>query len=316
MPPGHEYPITPPPADTVAEPVKKSWVHRHPYLASSVAVIALLGLALSILATRTGVGANQSGDNWVGAGSVFFTGGQRLTETERLRAQDVVKQQSEQADLGYIPIASPLEGTGAEEPSFGNDLTALLAQLVQPAAGNEGNTNVETSSAFSFIPQGLISIANTERQPTPEADALHTYGNDIGTYIQGFESMHSNSAQILKDHAEDRGNADKAAKVDQLGYELAALGRDLNLLETVPEDVKAAHSALSTSYRLVGTNLTKIAATKTDEEFLDAINAYNASVEGLSKRFFVLVGIFSANNVTFSSSEPGSIFMFNPTFTF
>ena len=90
----------------------------------------------------------------------------------------------------------------------------------------------------------------------------------------------------------------------------------MNLLTTVPEEAKAAHSALATSYRIVGTNLTKIAATKTDEEFLTAVNTYNTGVEGLSKRFFVLVGIFAANNVTFSSSEPGSIFMFNPTFTF
>lgn len=316
MPPGHEYPVTPPPPpETPVEIETKGWVHRHPYLAAAVAVLALLFVIVSIIAARSGVGANENGNNWVGAGSVFFTGGQRLTESERLKAQEVVKQQSQETELGYIPIASPLEGTGVEE-GFGNDLTALLAQLVQPAAGQQGTVNVQASSAFSFIPQGFISVDSVDRQKTPEAEALHAYGNEVGTYIQGFEAMHSNSAQILKDHAEERGNAEKAAKVGQLGYEFAELGRDLNLIATVPDEVKAAHSALATSYRILGTNLTKVAATKTDEEFLEAVNAYNPSVEGLSKRFLVLVGIFAANNVTFSSSEPGSIFMFNPTFTF
>lgn len=317
MPPGHEYPISPPPqTETVGTAEKRGWTHRHPYLAATIAVASLACIFLSVLTTRSGVGANENGRNWVGAGSVSFTGGRNTTESERLKAEETVKQLSHETELGYIPIASPIEEADAGG-KYSNDLTALLAQLVQPTSGKTPlETSAETPNSFSFIPQGLISIANPERQLTPEAEALKTYGNTIGAHIQGFESMHSNSAQILKDHAEDRENTEKAERVSRLGYDIAELGRDLTLITDVPDIAKAAHSALATSYRIVGTNLTKIAATKTDEEFLGAINTYNASVEALSKRFFVLISIFTANSVTFSSSEPGSVFMFNSTFAF
>lgn len=314
MPPGHEYPIAPPPVEAAAtQEEKASWVHRHPFIAGGVAVVALAVIGISIVAARTGVEGDQSNNNWVGTGSIFSGGRQETTETARLQAQEAVKQQSQEAELGYIPVT--INSEGGEEQSFGNDLTALLAQLVQPQ-GTSTSVSMETSSAFSFIPQGLISTKSPGKKLTPEEEALRSYGNEVGTFIQGFETMHGNSPQILKDHAEDRGNPEKAARVNQLGYEMAELGRDLNQLQTVPPIAAAAHAAFATTYRQVGTNLTKIAATKTDEELLDAINTYNTSVESLSKRYFVLIGVFSANNVTFSSDEPGSVFMFNPTFSF
>lgn len=314
MPPSHEYPITPeaPPAE--APVARKGWVHNHPYLATSITVAALLVLLFFIVAARTGVHGSASGNNWVGAGSVFFTGGRTLTQAERMSAEAIVKQQSPKTELGYIPIPTPnADGTSAED--FANDLGKLLLELsVQPNTPAPAQT--ETGSGYSLIPHGLISVASGAKQRSPEAEVLFVYGNEVGTYIQGFESLHLNSVQMMKDHAEDRGNADKAANVDRLGYEMAELGRDLNQLQTVPADIKAAHAALATSYRLAGTNLTKVAAAKSDEEFLGAINTYNASVESLAKRFLVVVGIFSANEVSFSSSDPGSIFMFNPTISF
>ena len=314
MPPGHQYPIAPeaPPAEA---PVgKKGWVHSHPYLATSIAAISLLIILFFVVAARTGVGGSTSANNWVGAGSVFFTGGRTLTQAERMSAEAIVKQQSPKTALGYIPIPAPnADGSGAED--FANDLGKLLFELsVQPNAPI--STPAETSSGYSLIPQGLISVSTGAKQRSPEAEVLFTYGNEVGTYIQGFESLHLNSVQMMKDHAEDRQNADKTSHVDRLGYEMAELGRDLGQLQTVPADIKAAHAALATSYRLAGTNLTKVAATKTDEEFLGAINTYNASVESLAKRFLVIVGIFSANEVSFSSSDPGSIFMFSPTLSF
>lgn len=314
MPPGHEYPIAQQPLEADTTPTEKaSWVHRHPYVAGTIVIIALGIIGVSIVVTRTGVQGDQSSGNWVGTGSIFSGGRQETTAAARLQAQEAVKQQSQETELGYIPVT--INTGGGEEQSFGNDLTELLAQLVQPQGTSTG-VSMDTSSAFSFIPQGLISTKTPGKKLTPEEEALRTYGNEIGTLVQGFETSHGNSPQILKDHAEDRGNAEKAARVDQLGYQMAELGRDLGQVQAVPASIAAAHAAFATTYRQVGTNLTKIAATKSDEELIDAINTYNASVESLSKRLSVLIGVFSANNVTFSSDEPGSVFMFNPTFSF
>jgi hypothetical protein len=119
--------------------------------------------------------------------------------------------------------------------------------------------------------------------------------------------------QILRDHAEDRTNPDKIAAVRRMGVDLAQLGLDLLGIQQVPASVAASHKAYATAYRILGTNLTKIADSQTDAEFLEAITTYNTSVEGVTKRFLLLVAVFSTNNVSFSSSDPGSMFMFNPS---
>ena len=315
MPPSHEYPIAPTPvAEVVAAtpPVeKKGWVHRHSYLTAALGTFFLIVLVVLIVAARSGVSGSDNANNWVGAGSVFFTGGRNLTQEDRMKAETAVKQQSPETQLGYIPLPTNAATAGGND--FGNDLTALLAQLTQPTKTSAGGgVDASVGSAFSFIPQGFISTNSSGKKLTRDQEALQAYGNELGTYIQGYESLHGNSAQMLKDQAEDRTNSDKAMQVKNLGYDMAALGRDMLQMTELPDSVKAAHQALATSYRIAGTNLTKIPDAKTDQEFLDAIAGYNESVESLSKRFFVMVGIFSANNVTFSSSDPGSIFMFNP----
>lgn len=304
MPPEHEYPV--PPTPESAESSQGGWVHRHPYLATTITVGTLLIFLGSIVASRLGVVGTQSNGNWVGTGSIFSGSDQQAIEAARLRAEEAVKRGSANVEVGPIPITVP---TTEGETETEIDFVELLASLIQPR--NATNTvSIDVSSAFSFIPQGLVSTSNLETKRTPTQEALHSYGNEVGTLIQGFESSHTNSVPILKDHAEDRGNAAKAKEVDNLGYALAAFGRDLGQLQNIPPEAAAAHSALATTYRQVGTNLTKVAATTNDEQFLEAVNIYNASVESLSKRFFVLVSVFTANNVTFSPSEPGSVFMF------
>jgi hypothetical protein len=306
MPPSHQYPFTPTPEPAPIS-AKKGWVHRHPYVTAAIGAVALVILALAIVAARAGVSVGGAPTNWVGAGSVFFTGGRNLTESQRLTAEEIIKLRSPDTQLAYIPIQT--QGQGSGETDFGNDLAKLLSLLTQPQ-GTSSVTSVDVQSAFSFIPTGFISIDSPQRL-SREAEVIKAYGNDIGTYIQGYESMHLNAPQILKDQAEDRTNPEKALNVKNLGYDMAALGRDLLQMQEVPKEAQAAHKALATSYRIAGTNLTKIADSTTDQQFLDAITVYNASAEALAKRFFALASIFSAHNVTFSSSEPGSVFMFN-----
>ena len=285
-------------------------MHRHPYLTTILGVASIVLLAGMIVAARSGVSQGGTATNWSSAGNIFSTGDRAKLGTKSQSAQDIIKQYAPDTPLGYIPISAPTSDgdTHVANADFGNDLTKLLAYLAQPRATS--SVDVSVSSAFSYIPSGLIST-DFQTKLSPEASALKEYGNSVGALIQAYENTHPSAVQILKDQAEDRTDPEKSSRVYQLGFDMAALGRDLLEMENVPKDVQAAHAALGTSYRIAGTNVTKIAEAKTDKEFLDAVLAYNTSVEALSKRFFVIVGIFSANNVTFSSSDTGSVFMFS-----
>ena len=241
-----------------------------------------------------------------------FAGGNRsLTPEERIKAQEIVKQQSPDTKLGYIPLPATIDTTAQTDTANPNDdFAKLLSQITQPTGSAPPSANT-TLGAYSFIPTGLITVDTNTRTRSPADDELFTYGNTVGSYIQSFESMNSNAAQILKDQAEDRTNPDKTDAIRRMGVAYAGLGRDLNLVDPVPAGAKAMHSAYATSYRILGTNLTKIATATTDKEYLDAIGTYNDSVDGLTKRFLALVALFAAHNITFSSSDPGSIFVFN-----
>lgn len=309
MPPGHEYPVasaTPqPPA-----PPKHGWVHNHPYLATAVAAGALFILVGAVVAERSGVASSTGANNWVGASGIFSGGARTAPSSERISALETLRNRAPDTALPYIPL--PAQNDGGSTENFGN-LNELLSLLTTPPSG--GTTGVDASASFAVLPQGLVSLSSPPKL-SAEQQVLYQYGNDVGNIIQSYDSMHTNSIQILKDQAEDRGNAQKAAAVKQLGYDMALLGRDLLDMGSIPPSMKSAHDAFATSYRIAGTNLSKIPDAADDKAFVDAITTYNASIEALSKRYIVLVQLFSSNNVTFSSSDPGSIFMFNSSPSF
>lgn len=303
-----------PPFETPPAPARESLVDRiekHPYLLSAIAAILLLLIGLAVLLQRVGTSASSFGNAWQGAGGMFSANA-RVRETgPALSAEQTVKDKSPEAQLGYIPIAKPLAGLTDETSEEPSDLAALLLSLSRPASPTPGQ-QAPTESAFSFIPSGLISTSSPLRRRTPLQDSIHNYGNVAGGVIQSFEDMYPGAPQLLKDHAEERTNAEKAKKLEDLGIAYARLGVDLLQIPDVPEEMKKAHTAYATTYRILGTNLTKIAKTTDDNAFLDAIAVFNASSEDLTKRFLVIIGLFSAHDVTFSSDEPGSVFMFNP----
>ncbi len=303
------------PDEISSPPIQKrgGWVHSHPYLASTIAVGALLFFGIFLFIQRIDVAPSDSSGAWGGAGGLFFNG-LRAASQYRPTGADVTKLQSPKQSFSYIPIQSASSNTQETDAMPNEDIMTLLSQLVQSDqnAGTAVQADGTMPDAYSFIPQGLISTDTPVKKRTPAEDALFSYGNEIGTYIKSFEDTHQNLPQILKDHAENRTSAEKTAAVKNLGMDLAQLGRDLLDLTDVPSSASAAHKAYATTYRIVGTNLVKISETASDEEFLNAITAYDTSVEDLTKRFLFLVALFGANNVTFSSSDGGSIFMFSP----
>lgn len=294
-------------------PGKNSWLHRHTYLAITITIGGMVVLGTAIVIQRTDVNAANSSGAWGGAGGMFF-GAIKNALPGGPSVEDVVRLQSPQDSYAAIPIYTP-SSQDPEKPSGIDDIATLLAQLVQrvPVTASSSVTTPEPDT-FSFIPQGLISTEPSivQKQRTPDQEKLFSYGNRVGTYIKGFEDTHFGSAQILKDHVEDRTNPDKIRALKILGTDMQRLGVDLGNLADIPESVANPHRVYGNAYYAAGGNLLLIADTTTDEEFVNAITKYNAIIERLSSQFQLLTAIFGANEVTFSSSDPGNIFMFNP----
>jgi hypothetical protein len=298
------------PAPMSSAPVKESWVHRHPYLATSVGIGGLLVLGMALVVQRTDVDPSRSSGAWGGAGGMFF-GTIKNALPGGPTADDIVRLQSPQDSYAAIPIYAPSQDD-PEKASGVADITALLAQLVQHTPVTASSNEPTAPDSYSFIPQGLISTEPVKKVRTAAQENLFDYGNDVGTFVKGFEDTHYGSAQILKDHVEDRTNPDKIRALKILGQDLQQLGVDLRTVPNVPEEAKGMHRIYANAYYAVGGNLVLISETTTDEEFVNAITKYNSLVEALSTQFQLLVVLFGTNEVTFSSSDPGNIFMFSP----
>ena len=291
---------------------KKEWVHGHPYLATIVGVGGLLILGSILVIQRTDVVPSNSSGAWGGAGGMFFNG---IRAATAYRPNiDIARYQSPQDSVAFIPIFTPsVQSEETDENTPADDsIIALLSLLVQSnqTSGPAGGGEEAPPDSYSFIPQGFVSAETPTKKRTPLQESLFSYGNQVGTYVKGYEDMHYGTAQILKDHIEDRANPQKITAVRNLGLDMRQLGFDLQTMSAVPQSVSAAHKSYAAAYKTAGANLVKIAETQTDEEFVGAITTYNASVEELSKRFVLLVALFGANEVTFSSSDQGNIFMF------
>ena len=293
-----------PPLETPDLPltfIEKIWARPYLVVAIAAALICVAGFAIVI--ERSGVSSSQSGTAWTGTGNIFSSGAGNRAAPQGTNPPDAIKQTTP-TPLGYIPLP---QTNDAATSGTTDDLAQLLAQLSHPAIG--GSIPANTSDAYSYIPSGLITVPSPKTR-TPTEAALYAYGNTVGTAVQSFESMNGNTTQILKDQAEDRSDPEKKATLQRLGRSYEQLGRDLSDMEHIPDDANGAHIAYATSYQTLGKNLAEIADAPTDAEYLDAITKYNDSADNLTKRFLGLTALFSANNVTFSSSDPGSMFVF------
>lgn len=293
-----------------AETAKRGWIHRHPFLATTLGIFGLLFLGGALVANRIDVNPASSSGAWGGAGGMFFGTIKNAIPTGPSTSDVVVRLQSPDDTYAAIPIYTPSEDA---TPAGVDDVASLLAQLVQPAPTTAtASTDPATPGGYSFIPQGLVSTEPSTKKRTPGQEDLFDYGNAVGTLVKSYEDTHPGSAQILKDHVEDRTNPDKIRALKILGTDMQQLGNDLKDLPDVPADVAGMHRTYANAYFAAGANLLLIADTTTDEQFVEAVTKYNAVVEKLSVQFQLLVALFGTNEVTFSSSDPGKIFMFSP----
>lgn len=282
-------------------------VAQHPYVALATAVALFLGLVGAVVGMRSGV-APQGTNTWSAAGGIFsFDNRTANTPTNR---ENVPTQKT--SELATIPLP---QYDMLNEEEVATELAELLKLLATPTPTTLSSDGEATANAYSFIPSGLISVETSQKR-TPEQQALYEYGNALGTEIQSFENSYRDAAVILDEHARARTDAGKAGNVHKLGVAYAELGVRILGINPIPPEAASFNAAYGTTYRLLGTHIATIAKATTDEEYIAAITAYNDGADNLTKRFLAMVTLFGTNNVTFASSDAGSVFMFSGTLGF
>lgn len=283
-----------------------SWIRRHPYAAVSAVAGLLLIIGALIVESRT---ATQPSTLSVWGGS----GAPLLNPTSYTPGTIVSERPSTLGDTSVSPIYIPPRAQDSEAPAPETlDFDTFVASLVSPAGTKSvaATTSSDTGLSYSLIPRGLIATETSTRSRSPEQQALFTYGNDAGSYIQTYEDSNKNASVALRDQAEDRQNPQKMQAVKLVAAGLITAGESLLGMEDLPSSVASIHKALAQSYIESGRALSKVPDANGDDAFLAAINAYNSTADVLVKNYVALATMFPLAGVTFSTQDPGSVFMF------
>lgn len=285
-----------------------NWVFAHAY-------IVFLGVALFII-VATGAVIRDSDSTpvrttnagWGRAGG--FSVEKPTNPNTNLRATTPLTSTDPVGD-NYTPITirtlfeEPSEKLLGEWQSLLNNLTAPSDTL--PGAHEDPQASTDS---YDFIPRGLISTPEPSEQKTQQQQELHTYGNRVGGFIRDFENFNGSMITTLKNAYEDRDNDEKRAAAERIGENYIRLGKDLEALRGIPSAVEKMHLAIARAYQAAGAQMiVKLRATS-DEEFVTAMHAYNASALEFTNSFVALATYLSAAGVRFNTSEAGSVFTF------
>jgi hypothetical protein len=278
--------------------------------------IAVLFVGYIIVRSHALVAVDSGQQTWSGLGTVL--GGTPASSNNQVQivpnkpAQQILSQVTSSAPFVYISPSGAAQTT--TRPSDAPDVASILAQLSPKSRAFENAPKptgpVTYAEAYTFVPGGMISTS-TGRKRSTEQQALYDYGNEIGGYVQSYDSMHQNVSQIATDALADRQDAEKAERVKQIGRDLYVLGQQISSIEEVPAAAAAANKALGKGYQDVGTALQKVPDAQRDQDLLAAVKTYDAVMDSFIPKYTALVLLFSSFGVTFSPDDPGSAFAFS-----
>ena len=285
------------------------WLREHPYASVTTMVAIVLLVGAYIVKERTTVSPDSTSTVAWGGGGGFLQPTAGIQNRDVSEPPDLYQRVQSSAPFWYPAPPTNTSGEGGDVDTF--DLDAFI-DLISPKKTGVGTDTGGSllSDAYSFIPRGLIATSTPTTERTPTQEALHAYGNEAGTYVQVFEERNRDMTRVLKDQFEDRQDAPKKAALLGLADSLAGVGVALLAIENVPELAKSTHANLAESYKAMGVKLARVPDAQTDTENIEAMLAYNASVEEFIKSYVALATLFSLSEVTFRGDEPGSVFMF------
>lgn len=291
------------------------WLRMHAYLGALGVAAVLVVAGGFVVAEHSPSSGSPSTVTWGGGSPVAQY--QTSSQPSPQQIAQAVVQNQDPATLNLPPLATSTPASAFEPTSGSFDYLALLEQLSSSVSPNAANVNVQTetsaaTSGYTLIPETLVATSASPAM-TAQQEALYNYGNEIGGEIQSFEGMNSNQAQVLKDQIEDRTDPTKAAAVVSLGQGLASVGQFMNHIQDVPPSAAALNSALAQSYIDIGNKLQLVPKAQGDANVVQAIENYDTAADTFVKNYGAMAQLFSSQGVTFSSSDPGSVFSFSNT---
>ncbi len=295
------------------------WLQTHVY-ASTIAVASLFViLGCLLVVSRTDEPTPSGMSAWNGNTSAIASS----TPSSQTQSSSPAALASTSPDYGiktlpYTTATSASATTDTIQLSGTSkyNFNALIAELSNPALKTGSNSKAAsegaTTTAWNFIPTGLISIQHPSTDRTALQQSLYLYGNEVGSLIEGYDARHGNQTQVLTDANNDRQNAAKQAAVVRIGQDLELVGSGIADISDAPSLAQPDNTALSNSYLEIGKKLVAVgnAEPLRDSALVSAIESYDSSVNSFNKVFIALASLFSANGVNFSSNDPGSVFSF------
>lgn len=299
---------------------KKPDTHMSPVKVALIGVIAAIGLGFIIVDSRSLSAPRTSSTSWVGLGTLI-DGAAADPNAAPLyrdeRAQSLFSEVTQNAPFVYIPPAGGPAQAVASDTTVTRDIEDILAAISPkekaswtPETVPEGTPSL--MEAYSFIPKGLFQMPSQDETRTELQQQLYDYGNELGSLVQDYESTHQNVSQIATDQLADRGNPEKAAALKRVGDDLILLGQRIERVENVPSIAAKTHAALGKGYQEVGAALKIVAEAVRDQELLDAVTAYNKTMDRQIPNYIAVVDLFTTHSVSFSPDDPGSAFSFTP----
>ncbi len=291
-------------------------LRSHPYLAALAGAGVLLLLGAFIVGQRSAVvPENSAPQAWGGVGTGLVNPTPAApSPSGNVGETDLYAQVQSGPPFYYNPVPSvetgpDVSGTGADQFDF----DAFLASLTGPnSAGTTTTSDADRQlqDAYSFIPGGLISTSTPRKTLTASQQALFAYGNQAGESIQAFETNNRNMTQVMKNQREDPANPAKVKAFNDLGDAMTQVGLDLEAIASVPPQMTEANEALAKAYQEMGAKFLLVAKAQRSEDRIQAMLAYNATVDAWIKKYVAVVSIFSISDVSFGPGDSGSVFMF------
>lgn len=293
----------------------KDKIREHPLIASSIAAGVVLILGAILVQVRSSTPAYTGEQAWYGNSA-------NNTKDQISAIPNTVPTANTATPSQYTTQILPFTtSTAAQQSPNQTNITALttddLDTLLQSISLSRqtkpiSSSTTSTTHTWTYIPSTLVSTT-TEETLSPLRQELHQYGNEIGSMIQGFEAAHHTMVQVLTDGVNDRQDITKEQAVERIGQDMIMLGKNISAIGHVPKTAQGVHAALAQSYQTAGAALVKSAQAQSqrDTDYLTSLKLYNTTAEAYTRAFTNMALLFSFNEVSFSSNDPGGVFSFS-----
>lgn len=179
------------------------------------------------------------------------------------------------------------------------------------------HTYLSGESSNNQNPEPVLNLLNFDTDSKQTAigfetnlnNELYSYGNAAGNIVKTLEE--NQQATILALDTFTTSPTDtNAAPLNIFAEKLHKTARDLLAIPLIPSSAKSTNESLASGYEATANALETLASVRDETKIIDAVFAYNDTVEKLGTAYVRVVLLFSSFGISFSPSDSGYTFMF------